>query len=47
MTIELDCDAESCEYPQCGCEPDICDEHEWAGFGGCPKCSREYREGER
>jgi hypothetical protein len=44
VTIELECDAESCEYPQCGCDPSLCDEHEWAGVGDCPGCLRDYPE---
>lgn len=28
----------------CGSSESLCDEHEWAGYGDCPKCVAQYPE---
>lgn len=35
------CPKDGCD---CVADAELCDEHEWAGFGDCPKCVAEHPE---
>jgi hypothetical protein len=46
MTSGMYCDYRGHPCPPSGCDcavpESLCDEHEWAGYGDCPKCLEQY-----